>query len=212
MQNNNVKSWYKLWWVWVIISAFFFLFLICIIGSSASSDTSTDSADTTQVSKDDDSDSDNSKDDDDSDSNDNDTSDYDSNDESTDTNDDSSSTTDDSSSDTNSDDSDSDSDATTDQQSALQQADYYANDANMSKAKIYDQLTSSYGGNFSSSDANYAINHLDDVDWNQNALATAQKYVDDYHMSKSELYDQLTSSYGEQFTASQAQYAINNLD
>ena len=210
MQNNNVKTWYKLWWVWVIISAFFFLFLICIIGSSASSDTSTDSADTTQVSKDDDSDSDSSKDDDDSDSNDNDTADYDSNDDSTDTNDDSSSTTDDSSSDTNSD--DSDSDATTYQQSALQQADYYANDANMSKAKIYDQLTSSYGGNFSSSDANYAINHLDDVDWNQNALATAQKYVDDYHMSKSELYDQLTSSYGEQFTASQAQYAINNLN
>lgn len=210
MQNNNVKPWYKLWWVWIIISAFFFLFLICLIGSSASSDTSSDSADTTQVSKDDDNDSDNSKDDDDSDSNDTDTSDYDSNDDSTDTNDDSSSTTDDSSSDTNSD--DSDSDATTDQQSALQQADYYANDANMSKSKIYDQLTSSYGGNFSSSDANYAINHLDDVDWNQNALATAQKYVDDYHMSKSELYDQLTSSYGEQFTASQAQYAINNLD
>ncbi|GAA6117029.1 Ltp family lipoprotein [Apilactobacillus kunkeei] len=208
MQNNNVKPWYKIWWVWIIISAIFFLFLICIIGSNVSNDASTDNDDTTQVSKNDDSDSNDSTDDNDSDSND--TSDYDGNDDSNDTNDDSYSTTDDSSSDTSN--NDSGSDATTDQQSALQQADYFANDANMSKAKIYEQLTSSYGGNFSSSDVNYAISHLEGVDWNQNALATAQKYVDDYHMSKSELYDQLTSSYGEQFTASQAQYAINNLD
>ena len=187
MQNNNVKPWYKIWWVWVIISAFFFLFLICIVGANVNDDKSTDKADTTQVSKNDDSDS-------------NDTSNDDSN----------SSDTSSSSSDTSND--DYDSNGTDDQQKALDQANYFANDANMSKAKIYEQLTSSYGGNFSSSDANYAISHLDGVDWNQNALATAQKYVDDYHMSKSELYDQLTSSYGEQFTASQAQYAINNLN
>ena len=31
-------------------------------------------------------------------------------------------------------------------------------------------------------------------------------------MSKSAVYDQLTSEYGEQFTASQAQYAIDHLD
>nr|WP_252892818.1 Ltp family lipoprotein [Lentilactobacillus otakiensis] len=29
---------------------------------------------------------------------------------------------------------------------------------------------------------------------------------------KNAIYDQLTSSYGESFTASQAQYAINHLD
>lgn len=31
-------------------------------------------------------------------------------------------------------------------------------------------------------------------------------------MSKSAIYDQLTSSYGEGFTSKQAKYAINNLD
>ena len=30
-------------------------------------------------------------------------------------------------------------------------------------------------------------------------------------MSRSAIYDQLTSSYGEQFTAEEAQYAVDNL-
>ena len=32
------------------------------------------------------------------------------------------------------------------------------------------------------------------------------------HMSKQKIYDQLTSEYGEKFTAEEAQYAIDNLD
>lgn len=32
------------------------------------------------------------------------------------------------------------------------------------------------------------------------------------HMSKARIYDQLTSEYGEKFTAEEAQYAIDNLD
>lgn len=45
-----------------------------------------------------------------------------------------------------------------------------------------------------------------------NALAQAQTYSDQMHMSKKGLYDQLTSEYGGQFEADAAQYAIDNVD
>lgn len=44
-----------------------------------------------------------------------------------------------------------------------------------------------------------------------NALKKAQSYSDNMHMSKKGLYEQLTSSYGEGFTASEAQYAIEHV-
>ena len=46
---------------------------------------------------------------------------------------------------------------------------------------------------------------------NRAALIKAEQYSDIMHMSKQGIYDQLTSDYGEQFTADEAQYAINNL-
>ncbi|KAK2577716.1 hypothetical protein KPH14_000256, partial [Odynerus spinipes] len=65
---------------------------------------------------------------------------------------------------------------------------------------------------FSAQAAQYAMDHLKNVDWNQNALDKAQDYKDNEHLSKNEIYDQLTSSYGEKFTPSEAQYAVNNLE
>lgn len=50
------------------------------------------------------------------------------------------------------------------------------------------------------------------VDWNEQALKSAQSYQKLMPMSDSELFEQLTSEYGEQFTAEQAQYAIDHLD
>ncbi|MDN5551936.1 MAG: Ltp family lipoprotein [Brevibacterium sp.] len=44
------------------------------------------------------------------------------------------------------------------------------------------------------------------------ALTKAQSYSDMMHMSKTGLYDQLTSEYGEQFSADAAQYGIDNVD
>ena len=81
----------------------------------------------------------------------------------------------------------------------------------MSKQAIYDQLTSSYGEGFPADAAQYAVDNMTGVDWNANALEKAKQYYYDMAMSKSAVYDQLTSSYGEQFTASQAQYAIDHL-
>ena len=46
----------------------------------------------------------------------------------------------------------------------------------------------------------------------ESALKKAETYSDMMHMSKAGIYDQLTSEYGEQFTASEADYAIANLE
>lgn len=45
----------------------------------------------------------------------------------------------------------------------------------------------------------------------RNALEKAKSYQDTMNMSKSAIYDQLISDYGEKFTAEEAQYAIDNL-
>lgn len=100
----------------------------------------------------------------------------------------------------------------TEYQNALTKGLQYANDLHMSKKAVYDQLTSSYGEGFPADAAQYAVDHMTNVDWNANALEKAKQYYHDMSMSKSAVYDQLTSEYGEQFTASQAQYAIDHLN
>ncbi|MCX3292747.1 Ltp family lipoprotein [Lactiplantibacillus plantarum] len=94
---------------------------------------------------------------------------------------------------------------------ALNKAEAYASRMDMSKQGVYEQLTSSAGEGFSSEAAQYAVNHLTDVDWNANALAKAKDYQSKMSMSHSAILDQLTSSAGEQFTQSQAQYAVDHL-
>ena len=82
----------------------------------------------------------------------------------------------------------------------------------MSKQGIYEQLISSSGDGFTATEAQYAVDHLTDVDWNENALESAQTYQDDMSMSLADIRDQLTSSAGDQFTPAQADYAINHLN
>ena len=50
------------------------------------------------------------------------------------------------------------------------------------------------------------------VDWNANALAKAKDYYYTFSMSKSGVYEQLVSEYGEQFTESEAQFSIDHLE
>ena len=95
---------------------------------------------------------------------------------------------------------------------ALSQAIYFATRDNLSKKAIYNQLTSDYGGQFPADAAQYAIDNLTGIDWNANALAQAKYFYTRGGLSKSAVYDQLTSEYGGQFTASEAQYAIDHLD
>ena len=81
----------------------------------------------------------------------------------------------------------------------------------MSKQRIYQQLTSSYGEGFTNEAAQYAIDNLQ-ADYNVNALEKAKTYQSSMSMSKQRIYEQLTSSYGEGFTKEEAQYAIDHLE
>ena len=99
----------------------------------------------------------------------------------------------------------------TEYKSALKKAESYSNMMHMSKAGIYNQLTSEYGEKFSPEAAQYAVDNLN-ADWNANALAKAEDYSNTMHMSKAGVYDQLISEYGEKFTQEEADYAIANLN
>jgi len=94
---------------------------------------------------------------------------------------------------------------------ALTKAQLYADTMHMSKAGIYDQLTSEYGEQFPADAAQYAIDNLE-VNWKENALKKAQEYAELMSMSDADIYDQLISEHGEKFTKEEAQYAIDNLE
>lgn len=98
----------------------------------------------------------------------------------------------------------------TEYKSALKKAKSYSDMMHMSKAGIYNQLTSEYGEKFTAEAAQYAIDNVE-ADWSNNALKKAESYSDSMHMSKAGVYDQLVSEYGEQFTEEEAQYAIDNM-
>lgn len=95
--------------------------------------------------------------------------------------------------------------------SALKKAQSYSSIMHMSKAGIYEQLTSEYGEQFTAEAAQYAIDNME-ADWNANALEKAKSYSDTLYMSKLGIYDQLISEYGDRFTPDEAQYAVDNAD
>jgi len=96
--------------------------------------------------------------------------------------------------------------------SALSKAKSYATHLNMSKKAVHDQLTSESGERFTTEAANYAMDHLQNVDWNANALKKAKSYQKNMSMSKAAVKDQLTAEAGEKFTPAEAEYAISNLE
>ncbi|RDY28438.1 hypothetical protein CHL78_005540 [Romboutsia weinsteinii] len=102
-------------------------------------------------------------------------------------------------------------DVPTEYKSALRKAKTYSDTMSMSKAGLYEQLTSEYGEKFTVEAAQYAIDNVV-ADWNKNALEKAKTYQESMAMSPSAIYDQLTSEHGEKFTAEEAQYAIDNLE
>lgn len=95
--------------------------------------------------------------------------------------------------------------------SALSKAQDYSDMMHMSKAGIYNQLTSEYGEQFSAEAAQYAVDNIE-ADWDANALKKAKEYNELMHMSKLGLYSQLTSEHGEKFLPSEAQFAVDNID
>lgn len=95
---------------------------------------------------------------------------------------------------------------------ALDKAKSYATTMNMSEQGVRDQLSSSSGEDFPDKAVNYAMKNLTGVDWNKNALEKAKSYQKDMDMSDNAIREQLTSSAGEKFTATQAEYAIQHLN
>ena len=93
--------------------------------------------------------------------------------------------------------------------SALKRAKLY-DAVPLSKARMYDQLTSEDGGNFPAEAAQYAVDS-GEIDWKENALRMAKLYQSVAAMSSSDIYDQLISE-AERYTPEEAQYAIDNLE
>lgn len=76
-----------------------------------------------------------------------------------------------------------------------------------SKAETYDHVLSTGA---TPEAAQYAVDTID-VDWAENAAKKARSYRDD-GMPVDTIHDQLTSEYGERFTAEEADYAMAHLD
>lgn len=100
------------------------------------------------------------------------------------------------------------------QENAIESAQSYLDYTGFSRKGLLDQLTSEYGGGFPKADAKFALAYLEKnglVDWNAEAVESAQSYLDFSSFSKNALYEQLTSEYGGQFTPEQAKYALKQV-
>lgn len=94
--------------------------------------------------------------------------------------------------------------------SALKKAESYGKTMHMSKAGIYNQLTSEFGEKFSAEAAQYAIDNVK-MDWSKNALEKAKDYQRTMAMAPEAIRDQLVSEFGEHFTPEEADYAVEHL-
>jgi hypothetical protein len=97
------------------------------------------------------------------------------------------------------------------QQNAIDSAQSYLDFSGFSRAGLYKQLTSEYGEGYEPADAEFALAYLEQnalVDWNAEAVESAESYLDFSSFSRQGLYEQLTSEYGEGFTPDQAEHAL----
>ncbi|WP_460774623.1 Ltp family lipoprotein [Microbacterium sp. GXF7504] len=100
------------------------------------------------------------------------------------------------------------------QSNAVRSAESYLRMTGFSRTGLYEQLTSPYGEGYDGADAEFALSYLEQngkVDWNQEAVESAQSYLNMTSFSRQGLYEQLTSEYGEAFTPEQAEYALSQV-
>lgn len=92
----------------------------------------------------------------------------------------------------------------------MEKAQFYSNVTNMSKARVYEELTTGCG--FTAEEAQYAVDNVK-VDWKENALKTAKAAHEERSSSKASMYDRLTlKMFDYEFTPEEAQYAVDNLE
>jgi hypothetical protein len=101
---------------------------------------------------------------------------------------------------------------TTSELQALAGAQGYLSDGQgFSRQGLIGQLDSPDGSNFSVADATWAVDHSD-ANWDAQAVDCAKGYMSDGQgFSREGLIQQMTSSYGNQFTEAQAEYAANTV-
>ena len=100
---------------------------------------------------------------------------------------------------------------TASQKNAYKSAQNYLDFMAFSKEGLIDQLSSEYGDGYDRSDAEFAVNKLEedgDVDWNEQAEKSAQEYLNSMAFSKDQLIEQLESEYGGKFTHEQAVHGV----
>lgn len=104
--------------------------------------------------------------------------------------------------------------ATIGQQNAFKTAKRLLQYMNFSRQALYEQLTSEKGNGYSPEEADYALDKLEAeglVDWNEQAVRTAEIYLRVKPLTKDALIDLLSNQYGAGFTKEQAQYAADTV-
>ena len=84
-----------------------------------------------------------------------------------------------------------------------------------SRQGLIDQLSSLHGSGFSVEEATEAVDMLEQdglVDWNEEAIKYAKRYIDLKPFSRQGLLRQLSSKYGAQFTDEQSEVAVAYLE
>lgn len=73
---------------------------------------------------------------------------------------------------------------------------------------MIDQLSSDFGDGYDEADARIAVESLD-VDWEEQAVRSAEQYLEFTGFSCQGLVDQLSSPYGDQYTEDNARYGAS---
>lgn len=103
-------------------------------------------------------------------------------------------------------------DFSTEEENAISAAENYLDFMPFSKKGLIQQLSSDAGDGYPKDVAETAVEHIEsDVDWNEQAVKSAENYQDIMPMSRSELIQQLSSDAGEGFTKEQAEHAADEV-
>jgi len=97
---------------------------------------------------------------------------------------------------------------------AIRSAESYLANMPFSRQGLIRQLSSEYGEQYPPEIAEQAVAHLEAqgaVDWNAEAVESAESYLEHQAFSRQGLIDQLSSEYGDQFTPEQAEHAVTQV-
>lgn len=93
---------------------------------------------------------------------------------------------------------------------ALYSGEQYLKYRPLSKARLYEELTSEAGGAFTAEEAEYAVGQVD-ADWKKNALEAAKRIRGESPLSDEAMIARLMDGQGGGFTEEEARWALANL-